>query len=119
MRWRVLIGLVGLGMIVLGALHALGYLVREVGDHVLHMRLLVLAGSAFALYGNDLVLRALRPHRWRRGGALELAAGVLFASLLLGIGVYGMVRGDLVAGGFLVATGFAGLLLVLLARAGT
>ncbi len=114
---RLIIGLVGAGMIVLGVLHALGRVVHESGDHVHHGRLIVLAGTALALYGNDLVLRALRPQRSRRPGALQLVCSVLFASLLLGAGVFGMVRGDLAAGAFSIATGFAGLLLVLLVRA--
>jgi hypothetical protein len=109
-----------------GALMILFGVVLAIGSTSQHpatlgTRVLLLSSIALVLYGVDLIARSLRPRRPGRtfagiAGLLRLGGAIVFSSLLVGLGVFGIVRGDLISGGFVAAAGIAGLFVLLLAR---
>ena len=120
---RAFIGFAGVLMILFGVLLALGGHVQHARGDVSTVRstLVLASGLALALYGLDLSVRTFRPGPRGRTfagvtGALRLAGLVGFASVVFGVGVFGLVRGEIIVGGFIAAAGICGLLGVMYAR---
>jgi hypothetical protein len=116
---RAVFAAAGTMMIFFGALLAIGSATQP--SPSLGTRVLLLSSIALALYGVDLIVRSVRPRQPGSSftgvtGALRLAGAIVFASLLVGLGGFGIVRGDLVSGSFVAAAGIAGMFLLLLAR---
>lgn len=118
-RNRLFFAFAGILMIAFGLLLTIGS--GSQPSTSLGTRVLLLSSIGLSLYGADLVARSVRPRRPGRSfagvlGVLRLVGATLFASLLVGLGVFGVVRGDLISGGFVAAAGIGGLILLLLAR---
>lgn len=121
-RSRGFFAVAGFIMILFGTLLAIGGSIDKAGDAIARNRVILCSGLGLVVYGLDLIVRAIRPAKPGQtfagfAGLVRLTLGALFSALLVGTGVFAVVRGDVTSGTFLSTVGVAGMFAMLYARA--